>query len=48
MKTITISNRRGYFDVRMTFSASGFVRTSWTNSADGATITSRLVHISVR
>jgi len=46
VKTVTITNPRGYFDVRVPFSASGFVRTSWTYPA-GATVTSRLVHVSV-
>jgi hypothetical protein len=47
VKTLTISGSRGYFDTRMSFSGSGFVRTSWTPPG-GATVTSRLVHLSVR
>jgi hypothetical protein len=47
VKTVTITNSRGYFDVKMPFSASGYVRTSWT-PAGGATMTSRLVHLAVR
>jgi hypothetical protein len=47
VKTVTIRNRRGYFDIKMSFTGSGFVRTSWTPSR-GATVTSRLVHLMVR
>ncbi len=47
VKTVTIDNNRGYFDISMPFTGSGYVRTSWTPPG-GATITSRLVHITVR
>jgi hypothetical protein len=42
LKTITITNKRGYFDVRMTFPSSGQVKTDF----DGAT--SRTQRITVR
>ena len=47
VKTLTITNGRGYFDIRMSFSGSGFLRTSWTPPG-GATVTSRLVHVTAR
>jgi hypothetical protein len=47
VKTVAITNSRGYFDVKMSFTGSGFVRTSWTPPG-GATVTSRLVHLTVR
>jgi hypothetical protein len=47
VKTVAITNSRGYFDVKMPFTGTGFVRTSWTSSG-GGTFTSRLVHLTVR
>ena len=45
-KTITISNSRGYVDVRLTFPASGAVRLAWTPPS-GPTQHSRTVNITV-
>jgi hypothetical protein len=56
LKTVTITNGRGYFDVRMTFPASGTLRLAWTYpkndvqlplDAPGVTVYSRAVHVTV-
>jgi hypothetical protein len=57
IRTVTISNPRGYFDVRVPFSVSGHVRLAYTyptgddlltGGLGGQQITSRLVQIEVR
>jgi hypothetical protein len=47
VKRVSITNSRGYFDIRQTFSGSGSVRIAWVNES-GQTVTSRTVRISVK
>jgi hypothetical protein len=45
IKVVSITNPRGYFDLRLRFSTSGTVRTTWTNA--GRTLHSRSVTVTV-
>ncbi len=47
VKQVAVTNSRGYFDVRQTFSGRGSVRIAWTNES-AQTVTSRTVKISVK
>jgi hypothetical protein len=47
VRTVRVSSRRGYFDVKVPFSSSGSVRLAWSYPA-GATAYSRLQRISVK
>ena len=47
VRTVAISNHRGYFDVRQTFTGSGSARLAWTYP-NGATVHSRTQRITVR
>jgi len=47
IKTVSVTNPRGYFDIRMTFPRSGAVRTSW-RYPSGQTIYSRTVSVTVQ
>jgi hypothetical protein len=47
IRSLTVSNPRGYFDVLQTFKRSGSLRTSWTGP-DGKTIYSRTVVVTIR
>jgi hypothetical protein len=47
LQTVAISNPHGYFDLRMSFPASGIVRLTWTYP-NGETIHSRPVSVTVR
>jgi hypothetical protein len=46
VQTVTITNPRGYFEVRQAFMRSGSVRLAW-SSAPGATVYSRTVTLSI-
>ncbi len=46
VQTVTITNPRGYFEVKHTFTRSGSVRLAW-SSAPGVTVYSRTVTISI-
>jgi hypothetical protein len=48
IRTLTITNPRGYFDVRLSFARTGYVRTSWSYPVGGPTVTSRLVRVTIR
>lgn len=47
VRTITLTNPRGYFDVSQSFKHSGHLRTSWTERGTG-TIYSRTVEVTIR
>ena len=46
VKTVTITNSRGYFDVKVPFSKSGNVRIAWANGS--STVTSRTQPITIK
>lgn len=48
VKTVTVNSSTGYFDVRVTFPASGSVRTKWFSPLSAGNIYSRTQKISVR
>jgi hypothetical protein len=48
IKTVTITNARGYFDVKVTFAASGAVRLGWSSPAQTSTLYSRTEKVTVR
>jgi hypothetical protein len=50
VKTVGITNPRGYFDARVKFDASGAVRLSWSDPSDpsGPTVYSRVQAITVK
>jgi len=43
LKTVTITNSRGYFDLRLTFPASGTVRLAWSYPANDPLLTPSLI-----
>ncbi len=47
LRTMTITNPRGYFDVRQAFTRSGTVRLAW-SSEPGSTVYSRTVTVTIR
>ena len=47
LKTLTVGGRRGYFDIRQAFTASGTVQLSW-RAPSGAMVHSRPVKITIR
>lgn len=48
IKTVSITNARGYFDVKVTFPASGSVRIAWTGSPGATTEDSRTQRVTIR
>jgi len=48
LRTVRITNPRGYIDVRQRFATSGTVRLAWTDPATGTVYTSRSVGIRIR
>ena len=45
VKTVAVSNERGYFDVHTSFPGSGTVRLAWSYPSGGGTIHSRTVDV---
>jgi hypothetical protein len=48
IKTVTITNARGYFDVKVTFPASGSMRLAWLGPSQTSPFVSRTQKVSVR
>jgi hypothetical protein len=47
LRTVGITNPRGYIDVRQRFAASGLVRLAWTDPLSGTTYFSRYVQVTI-
>ncbi len=48
LETVPITNARGYFDVTVSFPASGSVRLAWSSGPPSSTIYSRTQKVTVR